>query len=219
MKDDLTPVPQALEKLVEGYHTFKSQYFDESDDLFRELREGQTPAVLVIACSDSRVDPAIVTNCKPGDLFVVRNVANLVPPFEADNGYHGTSAALEFGVCTLGVQHIIVFGHSQCGGITSLFQNNTVFSDSLPFIKKWMELAKPAQDLANARYAAAPLEEKIMHCTELALINSLQNLKSFPWIQERVDAKKLFLHAWYFDLLTGNINTFDETQDVFRPLA
>src|SRR5690606_17630145 len=132
----------SMEKLVEGYQRFHDHYFAaEGRQIFAELTLGQNPGTLVIACSDSRVDPAIVMDCKPGDLFVVRNVANLVPPYEKGGGYHGVSAALEFAVCTLRVENIIVQGHRQCGGIKALF-------DGIPegqggeFIKPWVNMAK-----------------------------------------------------------------------------
>ena len=215
-----------INTLIKGYQKFHEQYYQKKSMLYDTLtRYGQKPKFLIIACSDSRVDPAIVTNAEPGDLFVIRNVANLVPPYEKNindeedtTSYHGVSAALEFGVCELEVQHIIVFGHSQCGGIGSLFQEHNVTNHQKKFINKWMELACNAHAGTIKQYAQAPLEEQISTCAHYSLINSLQNLKTFPWIKSRVQNNALFLHSWYFDLATGIIDIYDEKNNIFETL-
>jgi len=131
-------------QLIEGFSRFREMHFAKDDTLYRELVEqGQTPKTLVVGCCDARVDPAIILDCAPGDLFVIRNVANLVPPAEDQGHYHGTSAALEFGVCELNVEHIIVLGHAQCGGIHALMEGAMHKKDS--FIAEWMGIADAAQ--------------------------------------------------------------------------
>lgn len=206
-------------RLIQGYAAFRREYFHSDNPLFKKLvTQGQSPKVLMIACSDSRVDPAIVTNCQPGDLFVVRSVANLVPPFETDNTYHGTSAALEFAVFGLNVEHIILFGHSQCGGIRALFEHEEDIIQPHGFIAKWMELAKPAKQRVIAEHTHAPLDEKLTLCGQYALVNSLKNLHSFPWVTEKVTEGKLSLHAWYFDLETGIIKTYNPALAQFEAL-
>jgi len=208
-----------IKSLIEGYKKFKQHYFEQSNPLFNQLAQGQKPDTLVIGCCDSRVDPAIVTNCQPGELFVVRNVANLVPPYEEDNSYHGTSAALEFAVRTLGVKHIIVFGHAQCGGIMSLFQKTEQSSVAKKsFVSKWMELAQPAYDAVNKQAHGLPLEEQIMLCCQNSIVNSLRNLRTFPWIRDAENKGDLQLHGWYFDLLTGIIKSFDANKNAFVEL-
>src|SRR3990167_644732 len=202
-----------IKKLIEGNQQFRKRFFNEESTLYKELVEhGQKPKTMLIACSDSRVDPEMVFNCLPGELFVIRNVANLVPPCEKNDTYHGVSAALEFGTCFLEVENIIVFGHTRCGGIQALLENsNKVVEKKLySFISKWMELARPAYEKVIAKYGQLPLNEKVTLCEQYALINSLDNLYSFPWIQERVDNGKLTLHALYFDLESGNIHIFDQ---------
>lgn len=208
-------MPCDINFLIEGYRKFKEEYFEEKSHIYEDLtRYGQQPNILFIACSDSRVDPAIVTRCQPGELFVVRNVANLVPPYETDHGYHGTSAALEFAVCTLEIKHIIVFGHTQCGGITSLFQKPLPLEDHKGFLSKWMQLARPAFNKVQKHHKNCSLEDKITICEQYSLINSLKNLKTFPWIKERIQKDQLCLHAWYFDLPTGTIKRYSsETND------
>lgn len=208
-----------FQKLVQGYATFRDSYFNGGNGLYEKLvAEGQKPKILVIACSDSRVDPAIVLGCQPGDLFVVRNVANLVPPCESDQGYHGTSAALEFGIKALNIKNIVLFGHTRCGGIQSLFETSQENKEKLSFIKKWMGLAQPAFERVQQEHSSLSLEDKITTCEQYSLLNSLENLMSFEWIREKVEAGNLFLHAWYFDIQTGLIYAHDSQVNSFKPL-
>lgn len=209
-----------IERLIEGYHHFRHTYIANEETGFKDLvRNGQRPKVLMIACSDSRVDPALVMGCEPGDLFVIRNVANLVPPYEDDGSYHGTSAALEFGVCGLEIHHIILFGHTQCGGIQALIEHPLNPCQKMGFISKWMELAMPAYDAVQNRHPNASLDEKVTHCGHYSLINSLNNLKSFPWIRERVDQGTLFLHAWNFDMARAQLEAYRPEKGQFEDIV
>ena len=198
-----------MERIIQGYKKFQKEYFAQNKELFQSLiQKGQAPETLVIACSDSRVDPAIVTSALPGDLFVIRNVANLVPPYEdSRSGYHGTSAALEFAVRGLKVKNIILFGHSNCGGMQSLFNQQGEEEDS--FLTKWMELAKPAFNDVNNLHKDCELGKRADLCAKYSLINSLKNLRTFPWINERVQSGQLSLHAWYFDIMTCTTTYWD----------
>lgn len=207
-------------KLIKGYKKFQQHYFESNNLLFENLVEdGQKPKFLVIACCDSRVDPAIITGCAPGELFVVRNVANLVPPFDNDRKHHGTSAALEFAVCGLGVKHIIVLGHNHCGGIAALLKNETQAENPhRGFIESWMDIAVAARNNVQAKYSDLPFAEQACHCEKMALQISLNNLLTFPWIKEKVDAKMLYIHAWYFDLKKGEITRFDQQTKTFKKL-
>lgn len=209
---------EEIDDLKKGYQKFRQKYFVQNNELYKKLvEEGQQPRYLVVACSDSRVDPSIILSCKPGDLFVVRNVANLIPPYEIDSHYHGTSAALEFGICGLGIKEIIILGHSQCGGILSLLKEAPKSPNS--FISKWMELA---QITCQVKVDASPqlsLIEKANICGRSAMLGSLQNLKTFPWIMERLNSKELLIHIWYFDLETGIIYSYNETAQDFQPLV
>ncbi|MBI2707635.1 MAG: carbonic anhydrase [Proteobacteria bacterium] len=206
-----------IASLIEGYQKFRDQYFSEGNSAFTELvRWGQQPKILMIACSDSRVDPALVMNCAPGDLFVIRNVANLVPPYEDDQSYHGTSAALEFGVCVLGIRHVILFGHTQCGGIQTLLEQSSEGYGQKGFLTKWMELAKPAHDAVHSHHGESSLEERVILCGQYSLINSLKNLQTFPWIAARIKEGSLALHAWNFDMERGLLEEYDEGQHCFR---
>lgn len=207
-----------INKLVDGYRRFHNHYFAaESRELFDELMLGQKPSTLVIACSDSRVDPAIVMDCKPGDLFVVRNVANLVPPYEKGGGYHGVSAALEFAVCALAVEHIIVLGHRQCGGIKALFEGIPEGLDG-EFIKPWVNMAKRAADRVREDHLHATDDEKLCHCEMAGILVSLENLLTFPFIQKQLEQKQLKLHGWYFDIGSGEMHAYNEEKLKFEPL-
>ncbi len=197
-----------IEKFITGFKQFQSLYFGENRELFNRLRKTQQPRTLIISCCDSRVDPAILTNSEPGDIFVVRNVANLVPPCEVGGGHHGISAALEFGVCSLGVKHIIILGHSQCGGIRALMEDSYGSAEG-GYIAQWMHIAEPARDKVRKELSHKPIELQARACEQAAVLLSLENLLSFPWIEKRVSAGTLSLHGWYFDLDNGELSGYD----------
>lgn len=198
-------------KLINGNVHFRKKFFEHDTTLFDALvSQGQQPKVMIIACSDSRIDPAMIFNCQPGELFVVRNVANLVPPCEDTDTYHGTSAALQFGTCFLEVEHIIVLGHSQCGGIRALVEGfDSGCQRPKSFITKWMEIARPAHDALLQEHEKLSLDEKMHHAEQYALVHSLNNIATFPWIVERIAQGTLQIHAWYFDLKTGMIHRYN----------
>ena len=204
--------------LIEGFARFRGNHFSAEDVMYRNLVEqGQTPKVLIVGCCDSRVDPALIFDCAPGDLFVIRNVANLVPPAEGRAGHHGTTAALEYGVRNLRVEHIVVLGHAQCGGIATLMKTagNT---DSESFIDDWMKLAEDARVGVAKDLASASDEQRQRECEKRAILVSLQNLHTFPWISERVAAGSLTLHGWYFDIEQGQLLGYEEESSRFVQL-
>ncbi len=206
---------QEIVHLIAGNKEFRKKYFDSKKSLFEELVEyGQSPKTMIISCSDSRVDPAMIFNSNPGELFVVRNIANLIPPCEIDDAYHGVSAALEFAVCVLGVQQIIILGHTHCGGIQTLLKTGSNLNKyQYRFIAKWMEIALPAYQKTMAEHDHASFQEKIIICERYALISSLRNLETFAWIKERVVSGALSLHAWQFDLSSGGIHRYDSENE------
>ncbi len=207
-----------IDQFVEGYRRFHDNYFVGDEPLFGELSQGQNPTTLVIACSDSRVDPAIVMDAKPGDLFVVRNVANLVPPYEKGGGYHGVSAALEFGVSGLNVRHIMVMGHRQCGGIKALTQGVPEGING-EFIRPWVSIAERAHARVKGEHPGAQPDEIACACEMAGIIVSLENLTTFPFIKERLDAGTLTLHGWYFDIETGRMLAYDQDTLKFNPVT
>lgn len=204
-------------ELVEGFHRFREQHFTDDDALYRQLvQEGQTPKILVVACCDSRVDPALVLDCAPGDLFVIRNVANLVPPDENRiGGRHGTSAALEYGVKTLCVEHIVVLGHAQCGGIQALMSGSAAIDGQESFISSWMRLAEQARSKVLQEMPEASKDELERACEQQAILSSLDNLMSFNWIRERVEDGRLKLHGWYFDIEHGQLLQYEAANGRF----
>jgi len=203
-----------IKKLIAGFRRFHSEHFETEDGLYQRLtREGQSPRTMVIACCDSRVDPAIITDCDPGDLFVVRNVANLVPPYETGGHYHGTSAALEFAVRVIGVRHVIVLGHARCGGIRSLINGLPGSGDIGQFIRPWMAIAEEARSIHDRGGPERPGAAE-----QAAIRVSLRNLLSFPWIRDAVDRRLLALHGWYFDMDEGDLLCYRETDQQFVPL-
>lgn len=206
-----------INKLLAGFQRFRHNIYDEKPELFDRLtKQGQTPKTIVVGCCDSRVDPAIVTDCDPGDLFTIRNVANLVPPFETGGNYHGTSAALEFGVRNLEVENIIVLGHAQCGGIRALMAQVPGAKPQEGFVPGWMSVASHARNRVLSRMHGMPPESQQRACEQEAILVSLDNLLTFPWILERVAQKKLTLHGWYFDLELGELLRYNPDSNHFE---
>jgi carbonic anhydrase len=207
-----------LRKLTHGFLEFQRGTFLPKRQFFGELAVRQRPKIMMVACSDSRVDPAILTNADSGELFMVRNVANLVPPCTVDQGAHGTSAALEFAVISLEVEHIIVLGHSGCGGVKALLTADPVIDREHTFIHNWMQIGDEARrrTLVVARHQ--PLEKQLRMLEQEAIKTSLANLLSFPWISERVQDERLRIHGWRFDLNEGNMYVFVPENDRFEPL-
>jgi len=202
-----------MKTLIEGYRRFKAGRWPEERDHYEELAsKGQNPDYLVIACSDSRADPATIFNASPGELFVVRNVAGIVPPFESDSGYHGTSAALAFAVMQLGVGNILVMGHAQCGGVAAAIDNKLVAG--VPFIGHWIDLIEPALEhsahLTDTRQRHIAMERD---CIRL----SLKNLMTFPFVEERVKTGKLRLHGARFGIANGQLEILDPVTGEFIP--
>ena len=205
------------DQLIAGFKRFRELTFADDETRFHDLVQfGQMPSTLVVGCCDSRVDPALILDCAPGDLFVIRNVANLVPPAENQGHYHGTSAALEFGVRNLAVQHIIVLGHAQCGGIHALLEGGVASDDS--FISEWMTIADAARQKIEQELAGASSETRHRACEQQAILVSLNNLMTFSWIRERVEQGSLALHGWYFDIERGELLGYDPVAGRFETL-
>jgi carbonic anhydrase len=203
------------ERLIAGYRTFATQRLPTEQSRYRELSErGQSPQVMVIGCCDSRVSPEVIFDAEPGELFVVRNVANLVPPYAPDGAAHGVSAALEFGVQVLRVKHIVVLGHAQCGGVKALVQDSAPLSPG-DFIGKWMSLLTPTME-ATPRIAGEAEQDFITRLEKAAVRRSLDNLMTFPCISILVGRGSLSLHGAYFGVAQGSLAVLDETSGEFR---
>jgi len=209
----------SVAKLTAGFKKFRDEGFPEKRATYEALVDrGQNPKVALIACSDSRVDPAMVLQADPGDLFVVRNVANLVPPYEQDGQYHGTSAALEYAVEHLEVGHVIVLGHAHCGGIRSMFAKTVEGSEGNHFVLPWMSLVRSAYLRVQGTMPNASEDEKARVCEQSAVLVSLENLMTFPSIRERVGDGRLHLHGWYLDIRSCTLHIYDPVQQRFEPV-
>lgn len=206
-----------IARFLSGFRQFQRTYFCDDNQLFSGLKKDQTPKALVIACSDSRVDPAILLGCEPGDMFVVRNVANLVPPYETAPGHHGVSAAVEYAVKVLAVEHVIVLGHSCCGGIQALLHPDREGLGE--FIAPWVKIAEPALCEVSEKLHGKKDSLRQRACEQASVLVSLENLLTFPWIWERVMTGRIYLHGWYFDLGKGELLSYLPETGTFEPLV
>lgn len=199
-----------FEELIGGYHRFRTEGWSQQRARWAELSEGQSPQVMVIACSDSRVDPAQIFDTSPGEIFVVRNVANLVPPYETGGGRHGVSAALEFAVTQLEVPEIVVMGHGACGGahaaLTQRFANAE--NGEGGFIAHWVDMLEGARARILAEHGEGPAAVRAMEQETVRV--SIANLRTFPFVAEREAAGKLTIHGAYFAIADGVLHVMGE---------
>jgi carbonic anhydrase len=209
-------VENILKKIMQGYQIFRKKYAMGDQSVMQYLSHyGQQPEIMVVACCDSRVDPALILQCDPGDLFVVRNVANIIPPYEKDEAHHGTSAALEFGIRFLKVKHLILLGHSQCGGIQTLLSNQNDETHQNDFITNWVSLLKNNnKNNKNNKNNIDYIDEY----AKSALNQSLQHCLTFPWIKEKIAENKLNIHLWFFDIKKGKIFAYSSGENTYKPL-
>jgi len=206
------------ERLVEGYRDFLSARLPLEQSRYRELAErGQSPEIMVIGCADSRVSPEVIFNARPGELFVVRNVANLVPPYAPDGRAHGVSAALEFGVAALKVKHIVVLGHAQCGGVRAFAEEAEPLTPG-DFIGKWMSLMAPAAEKVGPR-GDLSMADYVTRLEHANIANSLDNLLTFPRLRAFVEAGQIKTHGAYFGVATGKLSVRDPASGEFMPIA
>ena len=200
--------------LVEGYLRFREGDYDVQRKRWEALAVGQAPPVMLIGCCDSRVDPGIIFDTRPGEVFILRNVANLVPPFEPGGGRHGASAAIEFAVVDLKVRHIVVLGHGACGGISAALQGADCGVPGHSFIDDWMAIISDARD----RVVESGVQDQ-QHALELEAIRvSLGNLRTFPFVREREEEGSLKLHGAFFAISDGNLHLLDEGSGAFAPV-
>lgn len=208
-----------FDALLTGYERFRKSGWREQRERWATLSEGQTPQVMVIACSDSRVDPSQIFDTLPGEMFVVRNVAALVPPFEVGGGRHGVSAALEFAITQLEVPEIVIMGHGACGGVAAALSQRFATAElgEGGFIAKWIELLDEARARVVAEYGEGPEALRQLEFESVKL--SLANLRGFPFVPAREKAGKLKLHGALFAIADGLLHVLDETSGIFAPAA
>lgn len=207
-----------IHDLITGYEAFREKKFKKYQNKFIDLvEEGQRPKVLFIACSDSRVDPALITNSDPGELFVVRNIGNLIPPFSADKDFHGTAAAIEYAVSVLNVTDIIVCGHSNCGAIEGVYRQ--IDEPTLIHVKKWLELGREARDYVESRIGEGASSSKKHSMTErISVVFQLSNLLTYPEVARKVELGELSLRGWYYKIKTGELEYYDDESMTFKPM-
>jgi carbonic anhydrase len=208
-----------IETFVQGFERFQEKYIAGDGSLYSRLRQGQNPSTLVISCCDSRADPGMLMGAGPGDIFVVRNVANLVPPYRNGAEMPGIRADIEFAIKGLNVQQIIILGHSGCGGIRALMDGEGITENHFEFIGAWVSIAKEAREHVMRELAGEPDSVQAKACEKRAIQLSLANLVTFPWIRDRVEAGALELHGWYFDLDAGELLAYSTETATFRPLV
>lgn len=211
---------KGLDTLLAGYRRFRAADYANEHERWQQLRDGQQPKVMVIACSDSRVDPAQIFDTHPGEMFVVRNVAALVPPFEPTPGQHGVSAALEFAVQFLGVEDIIVLGHGLCGGCNAAFTQAMQGAEPGEggFIAQWITMLDEARDAVVAEHGREATRPALRAMEQAAVAVSLANLRTFPCIRSKERKGELQLHGAYFAISDGMLHLLDEDSGVFKPV-
>jgi carbonic anhydrase len=207
------------DRLIEGYSAFVGGRLREEQSRYQQLAEsGQAPEIMLIGCCDSRVSPEVIFDARPGELFVVRNVANIVPPYAPDGQAHGVSAALEFGVAALKIRHIVVLGHAQCGGVRAFAEDAEPLSPG-DFIGKWMKLMAPAKDRIGPRGADEAPGDYLRRLEQANIVNSLDNLMTFPRLARMIERGTVTIHGAYFGVATGSLYVCDRESREFRAVG
>lgn len=206
------------QKFIEGNEFFKNTYFKTHEKELLDLaKSGQQPKALFVGCSDSRVLPNLITGQSPGDLFVVRNVGNFVAPFKPDEDFHSTAAGIEYAVSVLKVSEIIICGHTHCGAIKSLY--DTMDSPDMIHTKHWLQLGKQAKVMAQIALGPDATKEQLLPLTEqLSVVSQIEHLLTYPLVKKGVDEGRLYIHGWYYDIATGDIDFYNPNNNQFEPL-
>ena len=203
-----------MQKLVQGVHHFQNEVFETQKDLFNRLSKGQEPETLFITCSDSRINPNLITQTAPGELFIIRNVGNIVPPFSTN--YGGVTAAVEYAVCALGVQHIIICGHSLCGAMNALLDKEKL--SDLPAVSQWLGHAEVTRQIIKENYCHLHGDDLMMATIEENVLNQLENLATHPAVATRLSRGDLHLHGWVYKIETGEVFSYDPKVEQFVTL-
>ncbi len=207
------------ENLTDRFRRFKYRHFEPNADQYEELATfGQNPDTMIISCCDSRVDPETIFGAMPGELFVARNVANLMPPYEKSGFFHGASAAVEYAVLNLRVKNIIIMGHSNCGGIKAALDQNAAIQTEAQFISRWMSMLDDARLSVLSAHQQSSQEERLKELEMAGIKQSIKNLRSFPFVKEREEKGRLSLHGAHFDIKTGSLTVLNHSRGIFYPL-
>ena len=208
-----------MEKLISGVHRFRKQYWSENKDLFRRLAEhGQFPEALFITCCDSRVIPTVITHSHPGDLFILRNIGNFVPPYsESPLDGTGAAASIEYAVEHLKVRDIIVCGHSDCGAMKALYKDRSTFAGT-PHIGEWLRNGERTLEVVAANYPELSTEEKLAVTSEENVLVQMENLRTYPIVQKAAREGRLHVHAWFFEIGTGSVYRYTPEKGQYEPI-
>lgn len=206
-----------MEKLYKGILRFQESFFKKEEDFFKRLSKKQDPEVLFITCADSRVDPTLVTQCRPGELFIVRNVGNIIPPYDALKDKNSIAAAIEFAVLVLKVSDIIVCGHSNCGAIKALYMDEGEL-DKMPHLKDWLKLARNVKDEVLGSYEGGDKEKLQMATEKRNVLTQIENIETYPFVAQALKEKTLYLHGWYYDIGTGNMYAYNPNENRFEAI-
>lgn len=209
-----------MEKLISGIHRFRKEYWSENRELFERLAEhGQSPEALFLTCCDSRVIPTVITHGQPGDLFIVKNMGNFVPPYtENPLDGSGVAAAIEYAVEHLRVRDLIVCGHSDCGAIKALYKDRSAFA-STPHIAEWLRNGERTVEVVAANYPGKTPEEKLAITSEENVLVQMENLRTYPVVMNAVREGRLHVHAWFFEIGAGAVHAYDPEKGQYEPIA
>ena len=207
-----------MDRLYKGIWNFQRSYFREEADFFLRLSTGQSPKVLFITCAVSRVDPNLVTQSRPGELFIVRNVGNIIPPYGSIKDKNSVAAAIEFAVLGLKVKDIIVCGHSNCGAMEALYRDGEKMQ-SMPHLRDWLQMADSVKELVLRHYTESNNEIRQRVTEEENVLLQLHNIQTYPFVRQALDEGVLHLHGWYYNIATGIIYSYHSSEDVFKPIS
>lgn len=209
------PTKDSFERLLQGVARFQREAYPPLAARFRELEKGQHPTTLFVTCADSRVDPHLITQTLPGEIFVARNIGNLVPPHGSDN--RGTAALVEYAVAVLGVQHLVICGHSSCGAVRSLLDMHD--DADVPRVTDWLHYAQSARVVTQALAPDAPPAERLKLATQQNVVAQLTHTRTYPAVAAAVALRRLQLHGWYYEISSGRVDAWDGVSHAFHPLV
>lgn len=205
-----------INRIIRGLNDFQNNYFTIHQEMFRQLSHGQSPEILFITCSDSRIDPNLLTQTQPGELFIIRNLGNIIPPHGAQN--NGEGAAIEYAISALNIKHIIICGHSQCGSMKGLLQLQNL-SEEMPLVYQWLKNhAESTRRLLYENYQEFSGEELLKIAIEENVLTQIENIETYPVIRSKLHSHQLSLHGWVYEIEKGTIYAYDANQSKFVPL-
>jgi len=207
-----------MERLLRGIYKFQGSFFKKEKDFFKRLSKKQSPDVLFITCADSRIDPNLITQSKPGELFIIRNIGNIIPPFPSIKDKNSVAAAIEFAVIGLKVTDIIVCGHSNCGAMQVLIKDSGDL-DNMPHLKEWLGIALPVKNILAAFCHSLCIESLQRIAEEENILLQLKHIQTYPFVEHLLKRGTLHLHGWHYDIGTGSVHAYNPDENVFKKIT